>query len=60
MVTVPTPRLRQRNSFYKGVSSDYAFCRGHVEILYSVTERREDINTATWICSYALVGYFGL
>lgn len=35
--------MRRKSSFHKGVSSDYAFCEGHVEILYSTTERPQDI-----------------
>lgn len=35
------------NFTYKGVNSGYPLHRGHVEILYSATKRRENINTAT-------------
>lgn len=51
--------VRRRSFFYKGVSVDYAFCEGRVEILYSATERRQDIiqQLGSILC---LVGYFRL
>ncbi|RDX90921.1 Serine/threonine-protein phosphatase 4 regulatory subunit 3, partial [Mucuna pruriens] len=40
-------------------TKDCILVRGHVEILYSATERWARYYTATSICSYALVGFSG-
>jgi len=50
--------VKEMIAFYKGVGSDYSFCGGHVEIVYSATERWARYYTATSILCFSRL--FGL